>query len=70
MADNQKFTPVCIEGSIWDEGGNTEIVQILISHNYMSINSIQFVYAVDGNLLRSEIYGKVTDQNRFAAVSN
>ena len=43
MEDNQKFSPVSmeLESSIWDEGGNTDIVQILISHDHYSVNAIQ-----------------------------
>ncbi|KAL4592408.1 hypothetical protein LXL04_005401 [Taraxacum kok-saghyz] len=70
MEDNQKFSPVSmeLEGSIWDEGGNTDIVQILISHEHQSVNAIQFVYVVDGKLLRSEIHGRVISDRGFAAV--
>ena len=69
MENKQRFSPVDMEGSIWDEGGKTEIVQILISHDEDSINAIQFVYVVNRKLVRSKIHGKVTSQTGFAAVS-
>ena len=69
MEDMQKFSPVHMEGSIWDEGGKTEIVQILITHHEYDIDSIQFIYVVDGKLLRSEIHGRVISDRGFAAVS-
>lgn len=40
-------------GSSWDEVGNNEVVQILISHQENIIFSIQFVYAEKGKVRHS-----------------
>ncbi|KAI3792227.1 hypothetical protein L2E82_06101 [Cichorium intybus] len=57
MENMVKFGPKSMTGSIWDEGGKSKILQILISHGNNCINSIQFVYVVDKKVLRSEVHG-------------
>ncbi|KAL7595301.1 inactive protein RESTRICTED TEV MOVEMENT 1-like [Lactuca sativa] len=53
-----KLGPKIIKGTTWDEGGKTKIMQILISYGKHTVYSIQFVYAVNGKTLPSEIHGK------------
>ncbi|KAJ9548255.1 hypothetical protein OSB04_020798 [Centaurea solstitialis] len=50
--------PFAAEGSIWDEGGNSEIVQILISYGASTINSIQFIYAESSGVRLSKVFGE------------
>nr|XP_043622580.1 jacalin-related lectin 2-like [Erigeron canadensis] len=46
-------------GTAWDEYGNSNVVQILISHQGNTIKSLQFVYAADNGCLRySQTYGQ------------
>lgn len=60
MENMLRLGPKEMKGSIWDEGGGTTIVQILISHRHYQIDSIQFLYAVNGKVFRSEIRGELT----------
>ncbi|KAJ9542738.1 hypothetical protein OSB04_029244 [Centaurea solstitialis] len=61
MENMLKLGPKWKNGSPWDEGGNTEIVQILISYDKAKIKSIQFVYADKPTGVRlSPVYGEPT----------
>ncbi|XP_058212659.1 inactive protein RESTRICTED TEV MOVEMENT 1-like [Rhododendron vialii] len=43
-------------GKTWDDEGREKIVQIFVSHGDQ-INSLQFLYVEDGNLVLSETHG-------------
>ncbi|KAI3792226.1 hypothetical protein L2E82_06100 [Cichorium intybus] len=58
MENMLKLGPNQTKGSIWDDGGKTKIVQILISYGRQTVYSIQFVSAVNGKMLPSEVHGK------------
>ncbi|PWA60882.1 jacalin-like lectin domain-containing protein [Artemisia annua] len=58
-----KLGPKEMKGEVWDEGGKSEIVQILISHEEDTIRAMQFAYVVDGKVLLSQIYGELTGLN-------
>lgn len=45
MSEMVKVGPKAMEGLIWDEKGNSSIVEIQISHQQNIINSMQFSYA-------------------------
>ncbi|KAI3522668.1 hypothetical protein L1887_00626 [Cichorium endivia] len=47
-----------MKGSIWDDGGKTKIIQILISYGEHTVYSIQFVSDVNGKMLPSQVHGK------------
>ena len=48
MAQMIKLGRRVTQGSVWDEGGKSDIVQILISHQPDSIKSIQFLHSSNG----------------------
>ena len=54
-----KLGPKEMEGTIWDAKVNSNIAQILISHQQNIINSIQFSYvssSEDENILFLDVY--------------
>lgn len=53
-----KLGPKKMKGITWDDGGKSKLMQILISYGKNTVYSIQFVYAVNGKTLPSEIHGK------------
>ncbi|KAJ9548256.1 hypothetical protein OSB04_020799 [Centaurea solstitialis] len=60
--------PFTAYGIKWDEVGNSEIVQILISYGKSTINSIQFVYAEKYGVRLSKVFGEPSGFN-FKPVS-
>ncbi|KAH6795206.1 hypothetical protein C2S52_005683 [Perilla frutescens var. hirtella] len=48
---------IYVNAIAWDEKGHNEIVQIFVSHDDSGINSIQFQYAQNGNLVLSKRHG-------------
>ncbi|KAM0004748.1 putative jacalin-like lectin domain-containing protein [Helianthus debilis subsp. tardiflorus] len=55
-----KLGPKEMKGEIWDEKGSTDILEILISHQQDSINSIQFTCNTDGEVFLAETHGEPT----------
>ncbi|PWA77542.1 jacalin-like lectin domain-containing protein [Artemisia annua] len=60
MAQMIKLGRRVTKGSVWDEGGKSDIVQILISHQPDYIKSIQFLYNSNGVGSLSEVHGEHT----------
>lgn len=57
-------------GNRWDEKGHSNLVEIYIWHEDMKINSIQFLYAENGNLVLSERHGSDGIGSQFEKVRN
>ncbi|MCD7455680.1 hypothetical protein HAX54_029133 [Datura stramonium] len=54
-------------GSIWDEKGRDEVVGILVSYSENTIESLQFLFYENGNLVQSDKHGSNRREN-FSAV--
>lgn len=47
-------------GESWDEKGNLEVVEIIISHGSSDIKGIHFTYCANGNnIIHSQIHGQL-----------
>ncbi|GKA33001.1 jacalin-like lectin domain-containing protein [Tanacetum coccineum] len=55
--------PRKMKGKLWDEGGKSKVVKILISHEEDVSKSIQFAYVEKQNVRHSEIYGNHSGLN-------
>lgn len=55
-------------GSVWDEKGRDEVVGILVSYSEDTIESLQFLFYENGNLVQSDKHGSHHCENFFAVV--